>query len=522
MIRLRMDAADAADCVVPNTANANTCRVMTVNQTAGDAELLLVNADLSAMQALIQAANDAAIELGKYDNANAESGFETLNIAAAVAELADLESYATWRSTEFGAAQTTTANAKSAYEATEAALTTANDDLARLYQSRGRDAIDTVITFDGSSGSTFRTVVGGEFPNAQVGGYAEAVNGRVPYASASAAVTWIEVGTATIKASQTGVFARFPDTTPDDLSNAESTTNKVTVTTAGGEVTVKSVDATNKTCVVTALLNAVDTDFMFPMEAFEQTTGQIATENARWPRTTRVADALSIRSKHYYAASITNAATGLCDACFYVAGTETTDDWVWSPTCNETTANSGDDDCRAVTWRSDLTLQAEADAAIVAGGTEYDAYEATPATKALFQDDDGTISSDTAADLFVAEYVTLTKHRLMRAAYKGGCVIGSTNMQYYHEDKDSGTAAQLYKEYVNANCYSGAPTTLASATAVEVPAGEQKYDMQLGLKAASASGTDATSQINKILGNDQLAGNVGGGATFANRANATT
>lgn len=52
-----MDSTDAGDCIGPNSANTNTCRVMTVNQTAGDAELLLVNADLSAMQALIQTAN---------------------------------------------------------------------------------------------------------------------------------------------------------------------------------------------------------------------------------------------------------------------------------------------------------------------------------------------------------------------------------------------------------------------------------------------------------------------------------
>jgi len=29
--------------------------------------------------------------------------------------------------------------------------------------------------------------------------------------------------------------------------------------------------------------------------------------------------------------------------------------------------------------------------------------------------------------------VTLTKHRLMRAAYKGGCVIGSENFEFYHQ-----------------------------------------------------------------------------------------
>jgi len=46
--------------------------------------------------------------------------------------------------------------------------------------------------------------------------------------------------------------------------------------------------------------------------------------------------------------------------------------------------------------------------------------------------------------------------------------------------------------------------------------------MQLALKAASASGTDATSEINKILGNDQVAGNVGGGAAIGNAAADTT
>lgn len=54
---------------------------------------------------------------------------------------------------------------------------------------------------------------------------------------------------------------------------------------------------------------------------------------------------------------------------------------------------------------------------MVAGGSLYDNYEATAATKYLFQADSADLSSDTAADLFVAEYVTLTKHRLMRAAY---------------------------------------------------------------------------------------------------------
>jgi len=51
---------------------------------------------------------------------------------------------------------------------------------------------------------------------------------------------------------------------------------------------------------------------------------------------------------------------------------------------------------------------------------------------------------------------------------------------------------------------------------VIVPALEQKYDMQLGLKAASGTGTDATSLINKILGDDQVAANVGGGAAIGN------
>lgn len=170
VIMLRMDAADAADCDAPNTPNANRCRVMTINQSVGDASLTLVtdgagNTDVADMQGLIAAANLAAAELAKYDADSATGGFEALNIAVAVSELADLETYATWRSTEFGARQTTTAAKKVLYEATEAALTTANDLLARYYQRRGRDATDTVITFDGSTGSTFRTVVGGEFAN---------------------------------------------------------------------------------------------------------------------------------------------------------------------------------------------------------------------------------------------------------------------------------------------------------------------------------------------------------------------
>jgi len=140
-------------------------------------------------------------------------------------------------------------------------------------------------------------------------------------------------------------------------------------------------------------------------------------------------------------------------------------------------------------------LQAEADALVVAGGSLYDNYEATAAaaTKYLFQADSADLSSDTAADLFVAEYVTLTKHRLMRAAYKGGCVIGTNAGAFYLEDIESGTASQRYKAYVNAQCYSGAPTSITGATTVIVPALEQKYDMQLGLKAASGTGTDATS-----------------------------
>jgi len=295
-----MDAADESDCEEPNNANVNSCRVMTVNKTAGDAELLLVTADLSAMQALISAAKLAAAELEKYDGAVATTDFESLNIATAVGELADLESYATWRSTEFGAAQTLAASTKSTYTATAGALTTANDDLARLYQSRGRDAIDTVITFNGTTGTTFRTVVGGEFENDQTNGYAEAVNGRVPYVAAMKDVTWIEVGAATIKADQTGVFARFTGGSADDLTNAESTSGKTTLTTAGGDVTVKSVNATDKSCIISASVADVLTDYMFPMEAFTQTLEQIAVENVNWPRTTRTADALSIRSKHYY------------------------------------------------------------------------------------------------------------------------------------------------------------------------------------------------------------------------------
>jgi len=42
--------------------------------------------------------------------------------------------------------------------------------------------------------------------------------------------------------------------------------------------------------------------------------------------------------------------------------------------------------------------------------------------------------------------------------------------------------------------------------------------MQLALKAASLNGTDATSEINKILGNDQVVANVGGGAAIADAA----
>jgi len=77
--------------------------------------------------------------------------------------------------------------------------------------------------------------------------------------------------------------------------------------------------------------------------------------------------------------------------------------------------------------------------------------------------------------------------------------------------------------YVDANCYNGAPTALTNAALVIVPGGEQKYDMQLGLKAAVLSGTDATSEINKILGDDQeaSASNVGGGAAASGNATAS-
>lgn len=311
------------------------------------------------MQALIDTAYLAAIELAKYDGAAPTGGFETLNIATAVAELADLESYATWRSTEFGAAQTTTATAKAAYEATEGALIMANDALARLYQSRGRDAIDKVITFDGTNGgTTFRTVVGGEFLNDQAAGYALAANGRVPYATATKDVTWIEVGKATFKADQSAAYARFAGTGADEISTAQTTTAKALLT---GEVDIKSVNASNKTCVVTSS----GTDYMFPMEAFEQTGSQIAAANARWPRTTRTADALSIRSKHWYATGIAKAS--LCLSCFYVAGASGTDDWVWSPTCN-TDSPGGENACNALGWKSDYTLQTEVDNAVATSG----------------------------------------------------------------------------------------------------------------------------------------------------------
>ena len=312
------------------------------------------------MQALIETANLAAAELAKYDGAAPTGGFETLNIATAVAELADLESYATWRSTEFGAAQTTTATAKAAYEATEGALTMANDALARLYQSRGRDAIDKVITFEnGTNGSTFRTVVGGEFPNDQTTGYALAANGRVPYATATKDVTWIEVGKATFKADQSTAYARFAGTGADEISTAQTTTAKALLT---GEVDIKSVNVADKTCVVTSSA----TDYMLPMEAFDQTDDQIAAENARWPRTTKIADALSIRSKHWYATGIAKAS--LCLSCFYVAGASVTDDWVWSPSCNLDVdlgnTNGGETACNALGWKSDYTLQTEVDNAV--------------------------------------------------------------------------------------------------------------------------------------------------------------
>lgn len=225
---LRTDAADAADCVAPNTPEPNRCRVMTVNKTLGDVSINVVadgdgSTDDADMRALILAADEAAAELAKYDSDTATVGSEALNIAVAVDELADLEAYATWRSTEFGAKQTAAAAAKTAYEATASALVTANDKLARIYQRRGRDAIDAVITFDGTTGSTIRTTRGEEIDNDEATGYGAAANQRVSYVAAAKDVTWIELGTATFAADQTNTFARFPDGvggTADDLANA--------------------------------------------------------------------------------------------------------------------------------------------------------------------------------------------------------------------------------------------------------------------------------------------------------------
>lgn len=73
--------------------------------------------------------------------------------------------------------------------------------------------------------------------------------------------------------------------------------------------------------------------------------------------------------------------------------------------------------------------------------------------------------------------------------------------------------------YVDANCYNGAPTALTNAALVIVPGGEQKYDMQLGLKAAANGNSDATSEINKILGDDQ--GDIGSGAAASGNATAS-
>lgn len=80
----------------------------------------------------------------------------------------------------------------------------------------------------------------------------------------------------------------------------------------------------------------------------------------------------------------------------------------------------------------------------------------------------------------------------MRALYRGGCVIGSDNGLAYKNDRDGGTAT-LYDDYVATECPASAPTAIADAALVAVPDAEQKYDMQLALKAASEGGTDATS-----------------------------
>jgi len=115
-------------------------------------------------------------------------------------------------------------------------------------------------------------------------------------------VAWIDVGLATFAADQTNTFARFPTTTADNLSNAEETSDKTTLAAQGVEVTVKTVDRTNKTVVITS---AAGVDLMFPMEAFgAQADEKKGAENVNWPRTTRTADALSIRSKHYYTTGI--------------------------------------------------------------------------------------------------------------------------------------------------------------------------------------------------------------------------
>lgn len=82
-------------------------------------------------------------------------------------------------------------------------------------------------------------------------------------------------------------------------------------------------------------------------------------------------------------------------------------------------------------------MKAEADAAIDSStGALYTTYHAD-AVRYIFQADDdadnAAVTSNTAADLFVLEYMKLTKHRMARAVYKGGCVIGTAGGKKYFD-----------------------------------------------------------------------------------------